>query len=76
MSINGVQQLKKVVINFCDFGGSSRGVRSIIDNKQLFSFATQNPQVDFVVMVNRGKHPFIKGEYCLYISLYCMFLIL
>eukprot|EP01027_Heterolobosea_sp_BB2_P003104 GEZU01004701.1.p2 GENE.GEZU01004701.1~~GEZU01004701.1.p2 ORF type:complete len:151 (+),score=20.81 GEZU01004701.1:48-455(+) len=62
MSRNGVFQLRKIIINYCDIGGSSRGVREYI-NTELFKFAEKNPQIQFEVKLRRGHHPYVAGEY-------------
>lgn len=53
---------KKVEITYCDFGGSSQGMRDFL-RLRLKSFAAKNPQVEFKVLTKPGFHPVIKGFY-------------
>eukprot|EP01084_Bolivina_argentea_P172115 298160_1 len=58
----GVPQLKRLVIRFCDWGGSSTGVRDFI-SKELVDLAKSKQHVEFVTEIRRNRHPFIRGEY-------------
>ncbi|XP_057832627.1 large ribosomal subunit protein mL43 [Cryptomeria japonica] len=62
MALNGLWQLKKLVVRYCDWGGSSRGMREFIES-QLPTFKQQNPQLEVVPLLKRGKHPHLRGYY-------------
>lgn len=62
MSKKGVWQLQRLIVNYCDIGGSSIGTRAILNDK-LIKFATENPQINFVTFIRRGKHPHLRAEY-------------
>src|SRR5690606_35061067 len=76
MSKNGVWQLTRIILNYCDHSGSSKGVRyftkyhlkliftsELINTGRLYAFARENPQIQFVVQLRRGKHPVVMGEW-------------
>jgi len=62
MALNGVWQLQKLVVRYCDWGGSSRGIREFIQS-HLPTFSHNNPQVEVVTEMMRGKHPHLRGYY-------------
>uniref|UniRef100_A0A0D6RAN4 Large ribosomal subunit protein mL43 n=2 Tax=Araucariaceae TaxID=25664 RepID=A0A0D6RAN4_ARACU len=62
MALHGVWQLKKLVVRWCDWGGSSRGIRDFIQS-QLPTFKQQNPQLEVFTVMKRGKHPHLRGYY-------------
>ncbi|KAH6558210.1 hypothetical protein KP509_1Z073600 [Ceratopteris richardii] len=62
MALRGVWQLKKLQVAYCDFSGSSKGVRRFIE-RELPAFKEQNPQLEVETQLIRGKHPFLKGFY-------------
>ncbi|VEU19701.1 DEKNAAC100908 [Brettanomyces naardenensis] len=53
---------KKIVITYCNFGGSSQGMRDFLRLK-MKNFATENPEVEFQVLSKPGFHPVIRGFY-------------
>jgi hypothetical protein len=55
MSIKGVLQIQKMIIQVCDQGGSSREVMKYIKNGGLFEFAKKNELIDFICILTRGK---------------------
>jgi len=65
MSRNGVTQLKQVTLYFCDWGGSSKGMRTLLDQQAglFWEFAKTSPDVKFVVQLRRGRHPYMKAIY-------------
>lgn len=63
MVSRGVFQLKSVKLLFCDQGGSSKGVRSLLETEALDKFMEVNPQIQFEAIINTGNHPYIKTEY-------------
>lgn len=67
LSNNGVSNtfilpLQKLVVQYCDWGGSSKGMREFILS-DLAVWAKRNPQVEVVVQPTPRKHPFIRGFY-------------
>ncbi|XP_051140113.1 54S ribosomal protein L51, mitochondrial [Andrographis paniculata] len=62
MSLRGVWQLQKLIVRFCDWGGSSRGIRAFMES-QLPAFKENNPQLEVVTELKRGHHPYLKGLY-------------
>lgn len=62
MARRGVWQLQKLVLNYCEFSGSSRGVREFVEHA-LPEFKSVNPQLPVELVVNRGRHPWWHAEY-------------
>ncbi|KAL3838177.1 hypothetical protein ACJIZ3_022768 [Penstemon smallii] len=52
MSLRGVWQLQKLVVSFCNWGGSSRGIRAFMES-HLPAFKETNPQLEVVTELNR-----------------------
>ncbi|XP_009790294.1 large ribosomal subunit protein mL43 isoform X2 [Nicotiana tabacum] len=52
MALRGVWQLKKLVVSYCNWGGSSRGIRAFMES-ELPAFKEQNPQLEVVTELNR-----------------------
>lgn len=63
MCSRGVYQLTKLSLFFCDFGGSSSGVRSLLISSQLKDFINNNPQINFDFICKRNHHPHASGDY-------------
>ena len=63
MCTRGVFQLRKLSLFFCDFGGSSSGVRQALVSNKLKEFMEENEQIDFNFIIKRNHHPFITGAY-------------
>ncbi|GJN32192.1 hypothetical protein PR202_gb20676 [Eleusine coracana subsp. coracana] len=62
MALRGVWQLQKLMVNYCDWGGSSRGIRAFVETC-LPAFKEKNPQLEVVTELVRGQHPNLKGIY-------------
>eukprot|EP00246_Nothoceros_aenigmaticus_P015864 TRINITY_DN6864_c0_g1_i1.p1 TRINITY_DN6864_c0_g1~~TRINITY_DN6864_c0_g1_i1.p1 ORF type:complete len:131 (+),score=2.74 TRINITY_DN6864_c0_g1_i1:34-393(+) len=62
MALRGVWQLKKFVVKFCDFSGSSRGTRDFIQTI-LPGFVSENPQLEATTELRRGRHPHIQATF-------------
>jgi len=63
MCTRGVFQLRKLSLYFCDFGGSSEGVRNALVSSKLKEFMNENPQIDFNFILKRNHHPFVTGAF-------------
>lgn len=48
---------------FCDFGGSSVGVRNYLKSDQLKSFVDKHPHIQMEVYMKRGHHPYMSSTY-------------
>ncbi|EWC48532.1 hypothetical protein DRE_01754 [Drechslerella stenobrocha 248] len=57
-----ILQCKRLEFNYCDFGGSSRGMKAFLRTR-LATFAKENPQVEMIVAPRPHKHPIIRGLY-------------
>ncbi|XP_019185752.1 PREDICTED: 54S ribosomal protein L51, mitochondrial-like isoform X2 [Ipomoea nil] len=62
MALRGIWQLQKLVVSYCDWGGSSRGLRVCMES-HLPALKEVNPHLQVVTELNRGQHPFLKGLY-------------
>jgi len=56
-----VQPCKRITLRYCNWGGSSKGMRDLLRN-DLKKIAEANPKVEFVVKKEAG-HPIVQGEY-------------
>uniref|UniRef100_A0A453IQ23 Large ribosomal subunit protein mL43 n=3 Tax=Triticinae TaxID=1648030 RepID=A0A453IQ23_AEGTS len=63
MAMRGVWQLQKLVVNYCDWGGSSRGISRAFMESHLPALKEKNPQLEVVTQLVRGQHPNLKGIY-------------
>jgi large subunit ribosomal protein L43 len=48
---------------FCDFGGSSLGVRTALKSPQLVEFIKENPHLKLEISMRRNYHPYISSSY-------------
>ena len=63
MVSRGTNQLKYMRLYFCDFGGSSLGVREFLKSESLKSFVSTNPHIQLDVFLRRGRHPYLSSTY-------------
>lgn len=56
-----VQPCTKIVLRYCNWGGSSRGMRQLL-REDIRKVAAENPKVEFVVEKKSG-HPIVQGFY-------------
>ena len=52
----------KLTLQYCNWGGSSLGMRQLLTNGQLNKIATQKPQVTFEILKRQG-HPKLIFRY-------------
>lgn len=62
MSLQGVKQLKELLIRYSDYDGSSKGIRDWM-RSSLVTFATKNPEFIIKTQLKRNVHPFVRGYY-------------
>ncbi|AET38322.1 mitochondrial 54S ribosomal protein mL43 Ecym_2609 [Eremothecium cymbalariae DBVPG len=53
---------KKIILQYCNWGGSSQGLRDFLVSKRLVQWAEKYPQINFEV-VKKSGHPVIKALY-------------
>ena len=63
MVSRGVNQLKHIRLYFCDFGGSSTGVRDFLKSQELVNFVKTNEHLKLEVFLKRGHHPYMSSTY-------------
>jgi hypothetical protein len=63
MATRGVNQLLKLSINYCEYGGSSAAVRECLRRGIFIQWAEKYPHVQIYVQRRNGNHPFIAAEY-------------
>jgi len=63
MVSRGINQLKNIRLYFCDFGGSSTGVRDFLKSNELANFVTKNEHLNIEVFLKRGNHPYMSSTY-------------
>jgi len=63
MATRGVFQLQKLRLYYCEHGGSSRAIRDYLASGQLVDWACEHPNVEIIVQLRNGHHPFLRGEY-------------
>lgn len=54
MVSRGVQQLKHLRLYFCDFGGSSAGVRSLMHSQDLVNFMEKHEDLTLEISMKRN----------------------
>eukprot|EP00962_Isochrysis_galbana_P020622 scaffold6021_cov117-Isochrysis_galbana.AAC.19 len=62
MCSRGVWQMRKLLIKYCDYGGSSAGVRDWIQT-QLIPFGKANPHLEIIASRSPGRHPHVQARY-------------
>ena len=63
MSSRGILQLQRVKLVFCDWSGSSNGVRSFFKQNEFYDYVNANSSINFEFHLRRGRHPFITAIY-------------
>eukprot|EP00168_Porphyra_purpurea_P007758 TRINITY_DN19755_c0_g1_i1.p3 TRINITY_DN19755_c0_g1~~TRINITY_DN19755_c0_g1_i1.p3 ORF type:complete len:133 (-),score=23.08 TRINITY_DN19755_c0_g1_i1:33-431(-) len=62
MSVNGVRQLRRLVLHYSPRGGSSAGTRQFVESG-LAKWIAANPAVDVVLQERARGHPFLVCEH-------------
>lgn len=57
-----VHPCKKITLQYCNWGGSSDGMRKFLTSKRLDNVAMANPYIQFDVFRKPG-HPILRAEY-------------
>lgn len=63
MVSRGVQQLKHIRLYFCDFGGSSVGVREALKSQEMADYMAENPHLRLEVNLKRNNHPYMSSTF-------------
>ena len=63
MCSRGIFQLRKIKLKFCEFGGSSKGIREVLQGSKLDEFLEKNPHLELEAYISNGDHPYIRTEY-------------
>ncbi|SCU97183.1 LAFA_0G10220g1_1 [Lachancea sp. 'fantastica'] len=53
---------KKIVLQYCNWGGSSQGMRNFLNSKRLNLLARKYPDIEFNVIKQSG-HPLVRAHY-------------
>lgn len=53
---------KKIVLQYCNWGGSSQGLREFLTSKRLPLLAAKYPYIQFEV-VKKSGHPLLRAQY-------------
>jgi large subunit ribosomal protein L43 len=62
MALNGVRQMKELVIRYSDYDGSSKGIREWL-RTTVVNFAKHNPELVIKTELKRNVHPYVRGVY-------------
>ena len=54
MVSRGVPQLKNIRLYFCDYGGSSIGVRDALKSQEMADYMTKNEHLELEVSLRRN----------------------
>jgi large subunit ribosomal protein L43 len=63
MATRGVVQCQRLILSYCEHGGSSRAVRDYLQSNGIVRWAKDRPSVQVHVRVRNGKHPNVRAEY-------------
>lgn len=59
---NFIHPCKKIIIQYCNWGGSSQGIRQFLTTDKLNNIASKHQQIEFEI-VKKSGHPVITGWY-------------
>ncbi|CAL9727594.1 large ribosomal subunit protein mL43 [Monosporozyma unispora] len=57
-----IHPCRKIIIQYCNWGGSSQGIRDFLVSERLNGIASRHKQIEFEVIKKSG-HPVITGFY-------------
>ena len=57
----GIVQLQRLKLCFCDWSGSTKGVRNFMNKDEFYNFVNKNQMINFEFYLRRGRHPFIRA---------------
>lgn len=63
MVSRGIPQLKNIRLFFCDYGGSSLGVRNALQSPKMADFMQMNESLKLEIFLKRNFHPYISTTY-------------
>ena len=63
MSVKGIRQLRHLKLYFCDWGGSSLGVRKTLGDMSLVDYIEENKHVSLKIFMKRNKHPYLSATF-------------
>ena len=63
MVSRGIPQLKNIRLYFCDYGGSSVGVREALQSPDLVKYMKDNEHLKLEVSMKRNAHPYMSSTY-------------
>lgn len=63
MASRGITRVKHLEFKFCDWGGSSRGMREFFETPEFYSLVNSKPQCNFNFLLARFNHPMIRATY-------------
>ena len=63
MVSRGIPQLKNIRLYFCDYGGSSVGVREALKTQELADYMAANEHLKLEVTMKRNSHPYMSSTY-------------
>ena len=63
MVSRGVHQLKNIRLYFCDFGGSSQGLRDTLQSQEFADWVNHNEHLKIEIFMRRGQHPYMSSTY-------------
>lgn len=63
MSSRSIPRIKSITLQFCDFGGSSEGVRKFFQSSKFYNLVNSYKSLLFTFRLIRGSHPNIKIDY-------------
>lgn len=55
--------MKNIRLYFCDFGGSSLGVRQALQSPKVAEFLKENPHLNLELYMKRNYHPYMSSTY-------------
>ena len=62
MCTRGVWQCRALMLQYCNHGGSSAGIRGFVE-RMLVPFAEANPQMSIAISHKVNRHPIAKAFY-------------